>query len=143
MTVPMEYREASRDFDRFMEDLKAVSMLKTSHQAYTMLQAVFQVFRRRLAIEEAIVFASALPPVLRAIFVSDWNTAEERRTFASQASMIVEVMALRHNHNVSTETSISDVATALARHVDRAAFERVLDCLPEGAKAFWLSSCRA
>lgn len=50
MPMPMEYRQASVDFDRFMEELKEVSILRTSHQSYTMLQAVFQVFRRRLTV---------------------------------------------------------------------------------------------
>ena len=42
MTIPLEYRQASADFDALMKDLVATSMLATSHQAYTMLQAVFR-----------------------------------------------------------------------------------------------------
>ncbi len=42
--MPLEYRQASADFDAFMKDLVATSMIQTSHQAYTMLQAVLQVF---------------------------------------------------------------------------------------------------
>jgi uncharacterized protein (DUF2267 family) len=42
---------------------------------YTMTQGVFQVFRRRLNVTEALRFADTLPPVLRAIFVADWNPA--------------------------------------------------------------------
>lgn len=137
MPMPMEYRQASVDFDRFMEDLKAVSMLRTSHQAYTMLQAVFQVFRRRLTTEQSIAFAGVLPPVLRAIFVSDWDIAEDRLTFGSESEMMMEVKALRHNHNLSTETAIRDVAAALRRNVDSAAFDRALSQLPQGARDFW------
>ncbi len=73
MPMPLEYREASADFDAFMKDLVATSMIQTSHQAYTMLQAVLQVFRHRLTVGQAIAFAKVLPPVLRAIFVSDWD----------------------------------------------------------------------
>lgn len=137
MPMPMEYRQASVEFDRFMEDLKAVSMLRTSHQAYTMLQAVFQVFRRRLSVDQAIGFAAVLPPVLRAIFVSDWDLSEEQKDFATEETMMAEVRALRHNHNLSTPTAIRDTATALRHHVDTAAFDRVLSSLPPGARDFW------
>ncbi|SMC67368.1 DUF2267 domain-containing protein [Rhizobium sp. RU36D] len=140
MPMPMEYRQASVDFDRFMEDLKEVSMLRTSHQAYTMLQAVLQVFRRRLTVAEAIAFAGVLPPVLRAIFVSDWDVSEEQKQFSSKAEMMAEVRALRHNHNLSTESAIDDVATAVRRNVDPASLERVLSLMPEGARAFWFGS---
>lgn len=137
MPMPMEYRQASRDFDRFMEDLKAVSMLRTSHQAYTMLQAVLQAFRCRLTVQEAIEFADVLPPVLRAIFVSDWDVTEQRKPFGTIDEMMRDVKALRHNHNLSTETAIRDVAAALRRHVDAEAFERVLGQLPPAARDFW------
>lgn len=137
MPMPMEYFQASVDFDRFMQALKAVSMLQTSHQAYTMLQAVFLVFRRRLTTEQAIAFAGVLPPVLRAIFVSDWDMTEERRAFASESEMMMEVRGLRHNHNLSTETAIRDVAAALRQNVDPAAFDRILSQLPHGAHDFW------
>lgn len=140
MPMPMEYRQASVDFDRFMEDLKSVSMLQTSHQAYTMLQAVLQVFRRRLSIAQAIAFAGALPPVLRAIFVSDWNVSEEQKPFLTKSEMMAEVRALRHNHNLSTESAIDDVATAIRRNLDPDVFERILSDMPDGARAFWSGS---
>ncbi len=137
MPMPMEYRHASRDFDAFMEDLKAVSMLRTSHQAYTMLQAVLQVFRRRLAIDQAIRFANLLPPVLRSIFVSDWDTTEDILPFKTRQEMMAEVRALRHNHNLSTETAIEDVATTIRRHVDEVPFEQFLRTHSSDAARFW------
>ncbi|MBR0555683.1 DUF2267 domain-containing protein [Ciceribacter sp. L1K23] len=137
MTVPMEYRHASRDFDAFMTDLRDHAMLQTTHQTYTMLQAVLYAFRRRLDIKQAIAFAAVLPPVLRAIFVSDWDVDVPPVPFGSEAEMMAEVRALRHNHNLSTDWAIRDVAVVLWRHVDPAAFERVLSDLPEGAREFW------
>ncbi len=137
MPMPMEYRQASRDFDRFMEDLRDTSMLTTTHQAYTMLQGVLQVFRRRLTVQQALHFADVLPPVLRAIFVSDWNVEEPIRAFASREAMSREARELRPDHNFSTETAIADVASALRRHVDPEAFERVLGSLPLAARVFW------
>lgn len=137
MPMPMEYRRASADFDAFMLDLRDQVGLATTHQTYTMLQAVLQVFRRRLTFNEAVVFAGALPPVLRAIFVSDWDVDEPIREFCSRADMSREVLELRPDHNFSTETAIDDVASVLRRHVDVAAFERVLDRLSPEARAFW------
>ena len=112
-------------------------MLRTSHQAYTMLQSVLQVFRRRLSIADAIAFAGVLPPVLRAIFVSDWDTTEAIKPFGSEQEMMAEVRALRHNHNLSTETAIADVVAAVRRNVDGDAFDRLLSQLPPGARQFW------
>lgn len=137
MPMPMEYRQASRDFDAFMEDLRDTAMLATTHQAYTMLQGVLQVFRRRLTVQQALDFADVLPPVLRAIFVSDWNVEEPQRAFASREAMSLEARELRPDHNFSTETAIADVAAALRRHVDPNAFERVLASLPPAASDFW------
>ncbi len=143
MPMPMEYRQASVDFDRFMEDLKEVSMLSTSHQAYTMLQAVFQVFRRRLSIQQSMDFANTLPPVLRAIFVSDWDVGEKMREFGTESDMMAEVRALRHNHNLSTDSAIRDVAEAVRRNIDPVAFNRALLKLPQAARDFWLMSVSA
>jgi uncharacterized protein (DUF2267 family) len=50
--------------------------LTTRNQTYTTVQRVFQVFRRRLDVKDAIRFANALPPILRAVFVADWDTDE-------------------------------------------------------------------
>ncbi len=137
MTVPMEYRHASRDFDAFLLDARDTAMLATTNQAYTMVEAVLTVFRRRLSIAEALAFADVLPPVLRAIFVSGWDTAEPRKTFADRESLPREVLALRADHNVSPASAIADVAAALRRHVDRPAFERVLERLPAEARGYW------
>jgi uncharacterized protein (DUF2267 family) len=142
MTIPLEYRQASADFDALMRDLVATSMLATSHQAYTMLQAVLQVFRRRLTVAKAIAFANVLPPVLRAIFVSDWDVQERKKLFAGREQLLAEVRAFRHDHNLSTETAIEDVTATVRRHVDPDAFERVLKTLPQEARDFWSGARR-
>lgn len=137
MPMPMEYFQASTDFDAFMSDLLDISLLKTRHQAYTMLQSVLQVFRRRLTLPQAIEFAGILPPVLRAIFVSDWDTSEPLKPFEPREQLMAEVRQLRHNHNLSTPTAIEDVTKAIRRHVDEARMTALLQRLPEGALAFW------
>ncbi|BAI76282.1 hypothetical protein AZL_d04560 (plasmid) [Azospirillum sp. B510] len=137
MPIPMEIQHASEEFERFLADARDVSALTTRNQTYTMVQGVLQVFRRRLSFEEAIRFAGVLPPVLRAIFVTDWNPDEPRLAFGDRAAMTREAQSLRRDHNFAPDSCIGDVATALRRHVDRQAFDRVIATLPEGAAEFW------
>lgn len=81
MPMPSEYQRASLDFEKFLLDAREASDLTTTNQTYTMVQGVLQTFRRRLTLPDAIHFAGVLPPVLRALFVADWDTSEPRRSF--------------------------------------------------------------
>ncbi|ASY62720.1 hypothetical protein SJ05684_c12650 [Sinorhizobium sojae CCBAU 05684] len=137
MTIPMEYRKASADFERFILDARDIAALQTTNQAYTMVQAVLQTFRRRLEMSDALLFANALPPVLRAIFIDDWDLEEPIVPFSGRLAMTREVQAFRGDHNVSPDTAIADVAAALRRNVDEAVLDRALARLPEGAVDFW------
>ena len=137
MPMPQEYFLASRDFERFMQDLKRISLLQTTHQCYTMVEAVLHAFRAHLSVRDAIVFAGHLPPVLRAIFVSDWDTAAPVTPLPDRAAFQREIMAFRHNHNLSTPSALEDVAGALRLNMDPADFERMLAALPAAAADFW------
>ena len=53
--------------------------LTTTNQAYTMVQGVLQVFRRRLEVDKAIRFLSVLPLGVPALFVVDWDVNELKR----------------------------------------------------------------
>ncbi len=137
MPFPAEYERASEHFKRFLMDARDASMLGSSHQAYTMVQGVLQTFRRRLDIKEAILFANVLPPMLRALFVTDWNVDEPKRLFEDRLTMTKEVQKLRADHNFAPDSAIKDVAVALRKHVDETAFDQVLAMLPDGAIEFW------
>jgi uncharacterized protein (DUF2267 family) len=137
VTIPLEYEFASRDFSQFLVDARDAAGLGSTHAAYTMVQGVLQAFRRRLSIEDAIAFAGALPAVLRALFVADWHVDEPRRGFGDRAVMTREVQALRADHNIAPDSAIRDVASALRKHVDEVALDRLLATLPDGAKDFW------
>lgn len=137
MPVPSEYQRASQHFEAFMTDVCTESGLSTTHMAWNMVVGVLHAFRRRLTLGDALRFANVLPPVVRAIFVSDWDADEPIRPFEDVAAMTREVKALRAGHNFSTDTAIREVATALRRHVDAADFEAVLATLPPGARAYW------
>jgi uncharacterized protein (DUF2267 family) len=137
MTMPMDYQDAAANFDRFLLAAIESSGLTTRNQAYTMVQAVFQVFRRRLDLAEAIAFANVLTPLQRALFVADWDTSEPRLPFATRAEMTLEAQSLRRHHNFAPDTCIQDVARALRKTMDAAALDKVLAVLPNGAIAFW------
>jgi uncharacterized protein (DUF2267 family) len=137
MPVPAEYERASAQFYDYLLDARDTAGLWSTHVTYTMTQGVFQVFRRRLSMQDAIAFANVLPVCLRALFVTDWNPGEERKEFLDRESMTAEVKSLRKEHNFSTSTAIRDVAQALRRHVDEAAFDSLLVKLPKGAVEFW------
>ena len=98
---------------------------------------MFQAFRRRLDVKEAIRFANVLPPVLRALFIADWDLDEPRRPFEDRATMTREVQTLRPDHNFAPDSSIASVAAALRRNIDQVELDRVLASLPPGAQAFW------
>jgi uncharacterized protein (DUF2267 family) len=102
-----------------------------------MTQGVFQSFRRRLTPRDALRFASVLPPVLRALFIADWDLDEPQQPFMDRDRMSDEVKSLRRDHNFSPDSAIRDVAVALRKNVDEAAFDNVLASLPEGSAEFW------
>lgn len=139
MPMPNEYAHASRDFDAFLSEAKGELGLATRHMTYTTVQAVLLVFRRRLSVEEAISFADVLPPVLRAIFVAEWDLQAPRKPFGALSDMNADVKDLRPDHNFSPDDAIQCVARALRRHVDRPHFEQALKRISTDAQAFWMA----
>jgi uncharacterized protein (DUF2267 family) len=137
MTIPVEYQRATDQFNQFLRDARDAADLVTINQAYTMAQGVLQTFRRRLAIDEAIRFATVLPASLRALFVANWDVDEPKHAFEDRAAMTREVQSLRPLHNYAPDSAIRAVAIALRHNVDEAALDRIFDKLPEGARQFW------
>jgi uncharacterized protein (DUF2267 family) len=137
MPVPPEYSRATDHFYAYLLDVRDIAGLGSTHQAWTMTQAVLQTFRRRLTLQDAIRFAGILPVGLRALFVADWDPDEPQRPFAERITMTSEVRSLRAEHNFSPDTAISDVASAVRRHVDETKLERLLAGFPAGATDFW------
>jgi len=137
MTVPAEYYDASRHFEEFLVRARDAAGLTTTNQSFTMVEGVFRAFRRRLNPGDAVRFAGILPPVARALFVSDWDPEAPRRPFEDRATMTLEAQSLRGGHNFAPDTCIHDVAVALRASVAEAAFDALLARLPEEARAFW------
>ena len=137
MGIPPEYQRANDFFHQLLEDARDEADLNTVNQSYTMVQGVFQAFRRRLSLADAIRFANVLPVGARALFVQQWDVNEPKRPFEQCAVMTEEVQELRPQHNYAPENAIRAVARALRRNLDEAAFDRVLATLPPGAADFW------
>jgi len=141
MTPPVEYQQAREHWAAFLGDVRDACEFSSTNPAYTTAQGVFQAFRRRLALADAVRFAGALPGLLRALFVADWDPEEPRRPFpppeAALEALLEEVRALRPNHNFTPDGAIGHVAWAVRRRVDPAAFARALAALPPEAAAFW------
>lgn len=137
MTWPLEYQRAAYDFERFMVAARDAASLATTNQAWTMVEGVLLAFRRRLGVRQAIGFANVLPPLLRAMFLQQWDPDAEPLPFAGRDVLLEEVRALRAGHNFSPPDAIEAVAIALRGSVERASLERVLQQLPPGAAQFW------
>jgi uncharacterized protein (DUF2267 family) len=134
--MPYTYRHASAEFRAFLDDARDELGLDSDNAAYTAVEAVFQVFRRRLTVAEALAFADLLPCVLRAIFVTGWRPADPV-PFADRATLAREAQGLRLQHNLTPPHAIAAVSRALRRQVHARDLDRVLAGLPPGAAAFW------
>lgn len=137
MPLPWTYRHASKEWSAFLADVKTRMDLTSDNMAYTAVDGVLQVFRRRLTVQQGLDFADVLPSVLRAIFVYRWDTGQAPVPFADRATLTAEVQQVRVNHNLTPDNAIEATAWAVRRVTNRLDFERVLARLPEGAQAFW------
>ncbi|MGO7675708.1 hypothetical protein ACC685_38555, partial [Rhizobium ruizarguesonis] len=57
------------------------------------------------------------------------NPDQNKRSFEDRASMTRVVQSLRGDHNSAPDTAIRDVAMAVRKHVDAAAFNREMKVL--------------
>jgi len=137
MPYPHEYQVATDRFSDFLGDVKEEADFGSRHMAYTMVQGVFQVFRRRVDLKSAISFSNVLPVGMRALFVADWNLDEEQLTFTDMETMNREVRQLRSDHNFSTPSAIQQVAVAVKKYVDQEEVRKVLSEISDEALAFW------
>lgn len=137
MTVPSALVHASRDFERFLLDARDELGLGTTHQTYAAVLGVLVAFRARLTPVEVIGFMQALPPLLAAMLLVEWDPAEPPKPFADRAALTRDAQGFRCDHNLLPSSGVADVARALRKHVDMGAFERALAKLPPEARDFW------
>ncbi|WP_299794451.1 DUF2267 domain-containing protein [uncultured Marivita sp.] len=137
MPMPWTYRHASREFRAFLDDAKERMSLESDNMTYTAVDAVFQVFRRRLTAQQGLDFASVLPSVTRAMFVKNWQVEDHPASFEDRDTMTIEAKRVRVNHNLTPDNAIEATAWALRRSLDQRDLNRVLKRIGPDAEAFW------
>ncbi|MGX9849322.1 DUF2267 domain-containing protein [Limimaricola litoreus] len=135
--MPWTYRHATKEWRAFLDDAKERMSIESDNMAYTAVDAVFQVFRRRLTAQQGLEFASVLPCVLRAIFVENWDVTHPPATFRDRETLVAEVKKVRVNHNLTPDNAIEATAWAVRRCTNGRDFDRMLAKLPAEACAFW------
>lgn len=137
MPMPWTYRHASKEWRAILDDLLDRMDLTSDNMAYTAMDGVLQVFRRRLTAQQGLDFASVLPAVPRAVFVTGWQVEVPPLPFLDRTALVQEVKRVRQNHNLTPDNAIEATAWSLRRYTNKADLEHVLATLPEGAVAFW------
>lgn len=137
MPWPFEYQNAQRQFDSFLRAVADAANVETTNAAYTIVDAVFRVFARRLTPEQTLAFAGALPPLLRALFIDGRNAREPSRVFASREVLTEEVLDVRPHHNFAPPDAIAIVARELRRVADAGTFDEMMSNLPAEAAEYW------
>ena len=137
MPMPWTYRHATKEWRAILDDLRDRMGLVSDNMAYTAMDAVLQVFRRRLTAQQGLDFATVLPAIPRAVFVAGWTLQDPPLPFPDRAALVSEVKGVRPHHNLTPDTAIEATAWSLRRYMNRADLERVLATLPSGAVAFW------
>ena len=137
MPMPFEYQNASRQFEQFMIDARDFAGLATTNMSWNMVVGVLNAFRSRLTIPQSLLFADALPPVLRALYVEHWNVDQPLREFDTPEKMLDEIRSVRRQHNFAPEHAISAVAAALKKNMDPEVYQRMISRLPLQAQGYW------
>jgi uncharacterized protein (DUF2267 family) len=136
MPMPWTYRQASREWQAFLEDAKEAMGLTSDNACYTAVEGVLRAFRRRLEVQEALDFAQVLPAVLRALVVADWQIGPAVAA-GTRADWTAAAKALRRHHNLTPDTCVEATALALRKSVLPEDMARVLGRLPAFAAEFW------
>ncbi|MEM8974520.1 MAG: DUF2267 domain-containing protein [Pseudomonadota bacterium] len=137
MPMPWTYRHASKEWRAFLDDAKERMSLDSDNMTYTAVDAVFQVFRRRLTAQQGLDFVAVLPSVARAVFVTGWNVSEPPVPFKPRKDLLAEAKNVRQHHNLTPNNAIEATAWAIRRRTNASDFERVLARLPKAAQEFW------
>lgn len=137
MPMPWTYRHASKEWRAILDDLRDRMDLISDNSAYTAMDGVLQVFRRRLTAQQGLDFASVLPAIPRAVFVAGWQVQIPPLPFVEREALVQEVKKVRQNHNLTPDNAVEATAWSLRRYTNKSDLERILASLPEGAVQFW------
>ena len=92
--------------------------------AFRVTQAVFHALRDRITIEESMHLISELPMALKAIYVHDWNIAQDRKRSGTRHEFLKEV-------SDETRSAEIDFGSNPKEEV-QAVFRAIRNCVSEG-----------
>ena len=139
MPMPWTYRHSEKEFKSFLKDARdrMGPVLESDKMAYTAVDGVLHVSRRRLTPPQVIPFGDVLPSSLRAMLVYGWNVDAVPLPFGARSEMIREAQELRQPHNITPLNVIEATGYALWRHVNHRDLTRVLTHIGPEAVMFW------
>ncbi|MCA0042678.1 DUF2267 domain-containing protein [Celeribacter litoreus] len=134
-----DYADAPDAFKAFLADARGRMghAVENDDVACSAVDAVLQVFRRRLTPPEVIAFGDVLPATLRAMLVFNWKVDAVPVPWGSRSELVREVMAMRKSDGLTPLNVIDATAFALWKHCDPLALAKVLSELGAGAQEFW------
>jgi uncharacterized protein (DUF2267 family) len=135
--MPDDVRYASQQFDEWLADLKARTLLATSNQCYSSLRAVLHEVRNHLPADVATAFGTELPPLVRGIYYEGWRPSEPPRPLASLADLTQDVMTSLSPHVIPPDTILTDVLAVLAIRLDPVRVGPVVGRFPPLLAALW------
>ena len=137
MPPPFEYQNPTLQFEQFLVSARDHAGLPTTNMAWNMVVGVLHAFRSRLSLADGIRFARVLPPMVRALFVEDWDPNQPQKDFGDSSEWLADVRSVRHEHNFSPDNAVVAVARALREQVHPPIWERIMESMPEGARSYW------
>ena len=127
MPMPQDYQLAQQRFDALLRDLGDALRLTTRNQAYTALDALLTVLRRRCPPAAILELAPALPALARAMWARMPNGAPTDQPDA-------EARALRAAHNFLPSGGLALAADTLRAHCDADLLAEAMASLPPDAR---------
>jgi uncharacterized protein (DUF2267 family) len=137
MTQPPEVVHASRLYQDWLTELKARSMLQTHNQSQAILRSVLRQLRRRMPDADMAVFADALPPLPRGLFVEGWRPGVPPLPCPSAADFAEAVRADLEPHVIPPDGAAADALAVIASHVAPHEARAMEAALPAALRPLW------
>ncbi len=96
-------------------DAREELSLPTTNAAYAAVLAVFVTFRAQLTAEQALVFADALPAVVGAMLLREWQV-EPTKPFGDRGTLTREAQRFRPDPTLLPDSGIADTARSAPPH---------------------------
>ena len=136
MTQPRDVLYASKLFQDWLDALIARALPATHNQARAMVRAILHRLRRHMTTEQVLIFADALPPLPRGIFIEGWRPAEPQ-PLKSADELLREVTESLAPHHVPPDTIVADVFAIIAKHSEPPTSKTMRDQIPAPLKPLW------